>query len=63
MSFGMNAKVRFLYASILAFTTFVLSAQVINTSMQPLTGVDYMRLSRIDSIINDYVQKDYVNGA
>jgi len=62
MSFGMNAKVRFLYASILAFTTFVLSAQVINTSMQPLTGVDYMRLSRIDSIINDYVQKDYVNG-
>jgi len=58
----MKNTIRFICVSILAFNTFVLSAQIINTSMEPLTGVDYMHLSRIDSLVNDYVRKGYVNG-
>jgi len=42
--------------------SFVLSAQVINTSMVPISSVDYERLNRIDSVINEYVSKDQVNG-
>jgi len=62
MRLSMKTTVRFFYASILACTTFALSAQVINTSIESLSQVDYMRLSRIDSVINDYVRKDQVNG-
>jgi len=39
-----------------------LQAQVIKMDQKPVAGVDYGRLGRIDSIINDCVNKDQVNG-
>lgn len=58
----MRNRVKFFYVSILVLNTFVLSAQGINTSMETLKSVDYVRLSRIDSIIEEYVRNDHVNG-
>lgn len=49
-------------AAALLCLSFSLHAQVINTDMKPVTGVDYTRLSRIDSVVNDCVNKDQVNG-
>lgn len=54
--------VRFVYILILMLNSLVLSSQVINTSMEPLPNVDYQNLSRIDSVVNDYVRKNQVNG-
>lgn len=58
----MKNTVRFLCVTILALNTFVLTAQVINVSKEQLVDVDYIHLSRIDSVVNDYVNKDFVNG-
>jgi CubicO group peptidase (beta-lactamase class C family) len=37
-------------------------AQVIDKSGKPSAHVDYKRLSRVDSLVNDYVKKDWVKG-
>lgn len=51
-----------IYILILMCITSAVSAQVINTKMRPLSKVDYTRLGRIDSVLNDYVEKEHVNG-
>jgi len=48
--------------AVLLCASLTLHAQVINTDPKPVAGVDYTRLSRIDSVINDCVNKDQVNG-
>ncbi|MBS1533374.1 MAG: beta-lactamase family protein, partial [Bacteroidetes bacterium] len=50
------------YTSALLCVSISLHAQVINTNMKPVAGVDYSRLNRIDSVINDCINKDQVNG-
>jgi len=49
-------------ASALLCTAISLHAQTIKTDTKPVTGVDYSRLGRIDSVINDYISKDQING-
>jgi CubicO group peptidase (beta-lactamase class C family) len=39
------------------------SAQTITTSSSPDKNVDYTRLARIDTVVNDYINKGWVNGA
>lgn len=48
----------------LFFLIFIFSshAQVIDRSNRPNPSVDYKRLDRIDSLVNSYVQKDWVKG-
>ncbi|MBS1504411.1 MAG: beta-lactamase family protein, partial [Bacteroidetes bacterium] len=43
-------------------TTVSLNAQIINTNAKPDPSVDYAKLGRIDSIIDDCVKKNQVNG-
>jgi CubicO group peptidase (beta-lactamase class C family) len=40
----------------------VIYAQVVDKSGKPNASVDYKRLSVIDSLVNDYVKKDWVKG-
>ncbi|HVW12194.1 MAG TPA: serine hydrolase domain-containing protein [Mucilaginibacter sp.] len=49
-------------ASIFLAASFSLNAQVISTNAKPDPSVDYAKLGRIDSIINDCVKKNQVNG-
>ena len=51
-----------LLAPCFALFCFVLSAQVIDKGNKLNPSVDYSRLKRIDSLINSYVQKDWVKG-
>src|ERR1700741_2427115 len=46
----------------LLYASLSLHAQVINTDIKTVNGVDYARLQHIDSVINDYVHKDQING-
>jgi CubicO group peptidase (beta-lactamase class C family) len=48
--------------AVLLCAPFCMHAQIINTDLKPVAGVDYTRLSRIDSVINDCISKDQVNG-
>lgn len=54
-------KYLLLIVSISLFTNF-LTAQVIDKSNKPNENVNYKRLSMVDSLINDYVKKDWVKG-
>jgi len=58
----MKIAFNFFGIAVLVCLAFVLSAQVINTSMRPLKQIDYEGLRRIDSLIDDCVQKGRVNG-
>jgi len=58
----MKIVFRILASTVLLCVTFALSGQVINTGSKALNQIDYTRLSRIDSVINDYVQHDRING-
>lgn len=42
---------------------FSVNAQVIQTSAVKNTTLDYIRLSRIDTLLNDYIKKDWIKGA
>lgn len=42
---------------------FSVNAQVIQTSAVKNTTLDYTRLSRIDTLLNDYIKKDWIKGA
>ena len=48
--------------ALLMLSAFTMQAQVINLNPKPDATIDYMRLKRIDSIINDCVNKDQING-
>ncbi|WP_228853023.1 serine hydrolase domain-containing protein [Aegicerativicinus sediminis] len=58
----MKQTVKILFLSILVLNSFVLSAQVININLEPLPDVNYDHLSRIDTIVNNYIGKEYSNG-
>lgn len=55
-------KVFLLSVAILLYTSLAVHAQVINTDTKPDPAVDYTGLGRIDSVVNDYVNKGWVNG-
>lgn len=52
---------RLFLAVALLFSSLLLSAQVIQTG-KTNPSVDYTRLARIDSLVNEYVSKDWVKG-
>lgn len=54
-------KYSLLFSLIFIFTVSI-HAQVIDKSGKPNANVDYKRLSMIDSLVNDYVKKDWVKG-
>ena len=58
---GYHFRVFFLAPFFILFS-YVLSAQVIDRTGRPNSSVDYARLKRIDSLVNGYVQKDWVKG-
>jgi len=58
----MKTIVKFILIAFLFCTPYILAGQEIDLGMEPLTNVDYMRLGQIDSVVNNYVTKNYVNG-
>ncbi len=54
--------IRFVIVTTLLFPCF-LNAQVIQLSNEKNSAVDYNRLQRIDTLINDYVSKNWLTGA
>ena len=40
-----------------------LSAQIIQTSVKQYPAIDYKRLARIDTLLNDYINKNWLTGA
>lgn len=53
---------RLFTATIIFFFSISIHAQVIQTTAKN-TAVDYHRLSRIDTLLNDYIKKDWIKGA
>lgn len=53
-------KICFLFG--LFFTVIIIKAQEIENTGVKNTKVDYERLAKVDSLINDYVKKDWVKG-
>lgn len=54
---------RLLINILILFFSFSLSAQIIQTSaLKQNPTVDYKRLARIDTLINEYIKKDWVKG-
>ena len=51
-----------LLTSFFVFLSYILSAQVIETGNKLNSSVDYQRLKRIDSLVNSYIQNDWVEG-
>lgn len=51
-----------LLTSFFVFLSYILSAQVIETGNKLNSTVDYQRLKRIDSLVNSYIQNDWVEG-
>ena len=52
----------FLLSSITTLLPFLINAQVIQLNARN-NSVDYERLSRIDAVVNDYINKKWLNGA
>jgi CubicO group peptidase (beta-lactamase class C family) len=52
----------FFFVAFCVFFSFSLLAQVIDRSNKPNSSVDYQRLSRIDSLVNNYVKNGWVKG-
>lgn len=57
----MNIKQLHLLLSVLMLP-FLISAQVIKKNNIPNATINYERLERIDSLLNDYIKKDWVRG-
>ena len=55
-------KKNFLFLLVTALVSLHVTAQVIDKSGKQNTNVDYKRLALVDSVINDYVKKDWVKG-
>lgn len=55
-------KKYFLSLVALSIASLPIHAQVIDKSGKQNASVDYVRLSRIDSLVNNYVKKDWVKG-
>lgn len=51
------------YIAILLSSPFFLNAQVIETNAKQNSHVNYTRLKRIDTLLNDYINKKYLTGA
>jgi CubicO group peptidase (beta-lactamase class C family) len=51
------------YVAVLLSLPFFLKAQVIETSAKQNQQVNYTRLKRIDTLLNDYINKNYLTGA
>jgi len=58
----MKSFLRIVYISLFSFVPFTLTAQVIQTGGKPNASVNYSRLKRIDTVINDYIRKDQLTG-
>ena len=41
----------------------LVNAQTIQSNSKPNVSVDYERLKRIDTLVNDYISKNYLTGA
>ena len=48
---------------VLLLSPFSLQAQIIETNGKPNSGVDYTRLRRIDTLIDNYISKKQLTGA
>ncbi|HEX8677287.1 MAG TPA: serine hydrolase domain-containing protein [Segetibacter sp.] len=51
------------YIAILLLSPFFINAQVIETNAKQNSQVNYTRLKRIDTLLNDYINKKYLTGA
>lgn len=58
----MKSLLNIIYTSLFLLLPFGLSAQVIETNGKPNPSVNYTRLKRIDTVINDYINKDQLTG-
>lgn len=47
----------------LLLLSFLVNGQVINTNATQNPTVNYERLKRIDTVINEYINKNYLTGA
>jgi CubicO group peptidase (beta-lactamase class C family) len=60
----MNLRsLRTYYVAVLLSLPFLVRAQVIETSAKQNPQVNYTRLKRIDTLLNDYINKNYLTGA